>query len=841
MAIFKCKMCGAQLDFKPGQKIVACAFCSSLQTIPDGDDEQKALLYNRANTLRMRSEFDKAIVTYQSIINTFPNESEAYWGLCLSKYGIEYVDDPRTGEKVPTCHRTLFESILDDPDYLEALKYADPIAKDLYTQEAKEIDRIQKRIIRISQKEEPYEIFICYKETDDGGSRTIDSVLAQDIYDRLTEKGYKVFFARITLENKLGQEYEPIIFAALRSAKVMLVVGTKTDHFEAVWVKNEWSRFLSFMVSDKNKYLIPCYKDIDAYDMPDEFLSLQAQDMNKIGYLQDLIRGIDKLFGRTAQPKVASEVEAAPTKKNRSGYYTRIEQAITKGDFQKADWLLDTVFAENDKDAKAYYYKIFVDARQRDLDYLSESTRDPMENQNFALAYEYADPEFKEELDFIIKSVKENKKEVLYKKGLELKNSKSYDDAITTFSSLNGYRDSEKQIEECNKLLEEQKVDNRCATIKNQFKDLYLSKIHLNKAIDSHKEKIKAYKAYGQQSIKFLNRSNVMGFVIAALLAIAFIALVIVDGISCYDHWYNYDNDYPYNFIISSIISTGVCGFLGMVCFALGSVFGIKRKEARAFYGIGLALIFAFMISAICASSKLLQIIWIPVVAFIILLVMGILNIVLFTQYSSLSRNLNSALIKKEEDIIADSLNRIDAADKEIVALQDEYFNLKGVKLVINQPNQPVKPKMSSSSVLVKRQHTRVFRVLNGVFGGIASLCSFFGCIAVFCNDVSRFGTVIGYLIFLIMLNIGFTITFFIFTRKRPKPVVGIILSSINFLFILIALIWVATIESTPYCSYSYYYCDSGFQGLSVAFIMSIIFIAVSFVMGVIGAIVESR
>ena len=45
----------------------------------------------------------------------------------------------------------------------------------------------------------------------------------------------------------------------------MLVVGTKEEYFNAVWVKNEWSRFLEMMKKDKNKSLIPVYSKIDAY------------------------------------------------------------------------------------------------------------------------------------------------------------------------------------------------------------------------------------------------------------------------------------------------------------------------------------------------------------------------------------------------------------------------------------------------------------------------------------------------------------------------------------------------------------------------------------------------
>ncbi len=206
------------------------------------------------------------------------------------------MDDPATGKKVPTCHRSSFDSLLDDSDYEQALENANVVSRKVYREEAKFIEELRKNILSVSSKEEPYDIFICYKETDHLGERTIDSVIAQDIYDALVSKGYRVFFSRITLENKLGLEYEPYIFAALNSAKIMLAIGTDYEYFNAVWVKNEWSRFLKLMVNDKEKHLIPCYKGIDAYDMPKEFNRLQGQDLGKIGAIQDLLRGIGKIL-----------------------------------------------------------------------------------------------------------------------------------------------------------------------------------------------------------------------------------------------------------------------------------------------------------------------------------------------------------------------------------------------------------------------------------------------------------------------------------------------------------------------------------------------------------------
>ncbi len=188
MAILKCKMCGGDLNVSENTKIVECEFCGTMQTVPTSKDENLQGLFNRANVLRMKSEFDKAEQMYEKIIQKEETQAEAYWGLILCKYGIEYVEDPTSFKRIPTCHRTSFESVTADEDYKSALSYADVIQKAIYEKEAKEIDRLQKEILALSEKEEPYDVFICYKETDELGKRTQDSVIANDIYHQLTQE-----------------------------------------------------------------------------------------------------------------------------------------------------------------------------------------------------------------------------------------------------------------------------------------------------------------------------------------------------------------------------------------------------------------------------------------------------------------------------------------------------------------------------------------------------------------------------------------------------------------------------------------------------------------------------
>ena len=343
MSVIKCKMCGGTVDFTLGETVGVCDFCGTKQTLPKANDEVITNLFNRANNLRLKCEFDKAEQIYEKIVQQDDSEAEAHWGIILCKYGIEYVEDPKTFERIPTCHRTRFESIKTDADYEAAIDYSEMLQQRIYEKEAREIDKHQKDILAIVKKEEPFDVFICYKETDDNGKRTVDSTLANDIYHHLTPNGLKVFYAAITLEDKLGQEYEPYIFAASNSAKVMLVIGTKPGYFTAVWVKNEWSRFMNLMKTDKSKILIPCYREMDAYDLPEEFAHLQAQDMSRIGFIQDIIRGVEKVVGKDSKsqaPVIEANVTLGP---NVNALLKRGYMSLEDGDWDRAKDYFDQV------------------------------------------------------------------------------------------------------------------------------------------------------------------------------------------------------------------------------------------------------------------------------------------------------------------------------------------------------------------------------------------------------------------------------------------------------------------------------------------------------------------
>ena len=360
--IIKCKMCGGDVDFIPGATYGTCEYCGSTSTIPQAEDENKLNRYNRANHFRRQCEFDKAVAAYEKILEQDDTDAEAHWGAVISRFGIEYVEDPATHQRIPTCHRVQVASILTDEDYLAAVENApDEESRRIYQEEAARIAEIQKGILAISANEKPYDVFICYKETDENGQRTRDSQWAQDVYYGLTEQGLKVFFSRITLEDKLGQQYEPYIFAALNSAKVMVVIGSRPEYFNAVWVKNEWSRYLSLMKHDHKRLLIPCYRDMDPYDLPEELSMLQSQDMSKIGFMQDLLRGVQKVMQQPTSAPQGVRVETATVETNAPGVTSLLKRAalfLEDGDTASAREYYDRVLDIDPECAEAYMGKV---------------------------------------------------------------------------------------------------------------------------------------------------------------------------------------------------------------------------------------------------------------------------------------------------------------------------------------------------------------------------------------------------------------------------------------------------------------------------------------------------
>ena len=450
MAILKCKMCGGDIELADDKTFGTCEYCGCSMTFPKVEDEQMASMFNRGNHFRRIGDFDKALAVYEQIVSLNDKNAEAHWCCALSRFGIEYVEDPNTLEWLPTCHRVSFDSFLDDVDYLAALENSDGITRRQYQKDAMKISEVQRGILATSQNTEPFDVFICYKESDSNGQRTRDSLLAQEIYYQLTEQGRRVFFARITLEDVVGTQYEPYIFAALNSAKVMIVVGTKAEYLNAVWVKNEWSRFISMMKKDRTKLLLPCYKDMDPYDMPEQLSILQSYDMSKIGFIQDLTRGISKVLDvDKVKQNITETVVVSNATSNASALLKRGMLMLEDKEWDKADNFFEEVLNNDPECAEAYLGKMMTSLKVGIRENLKNLNRTFNNDSNYLKVMRFGSEELKQELQGYNDYIVERNNNEKYNEAVELMDASSFKKAIVIFEQLGNYRNSVEMIKKC--------------------------------------------------------------------------------------------------------------------------------------------------------------------------------------------------------------------------------------------------------------------------------------------------------------------------------------------------------------------------------------------------------
>lgn len=252
----------------------------------------------------------------------------------------------------------------------------------------------------------------------------------------------------------------------------MLVIGTKPEYFNAVWVKNEWSRFLKIIKKDRTKLLIPCYRDMDAYELPEEFAHLQAQDMAKIGFINDIVRGIKKVINvgpaiapQKAKPKEVereSVAAPAPTASKTDVLIKRIFLFIEEGDKRKAEEYCEKVLDIDPENAQVYLAKLLIDKKVQTVDGLSELYEPFEDNINYQRAIRYGDESLRNKLEECIRKRKiseENKnlmydytKEKILKRAkyfINLDNTIDYKIAIKDLESIRGYRNADELIDFC--------------------------------------------------------------------------------------------------------------------------------------------------------------------------------------------------------------------------------------------------------------------------------------------------------------------------------------------------------------------------------------------------------
>lgn len=166
----------------------------------------------------------------------------------------------------------------------------------------------------ISLDVERAEVFLMYPENDDQGRRSKESVIAQEIYNKLNQVNVSAFYKR-NVDDITGDERVKMIDYAYSRSKIIIVIGTTAEAFN--------------QNIDSDKIIIPIYADLDVYKLPLEIQKLQALNYNNIGAMSDLIKNVLSILGREESIDIISEADKKRKKRNKKIIIVSVSVALT--------------------------------------------------------------------------------------------------------------------------------------------------------------------------------------------------------------------------------------------------------------------------------------------------------------------------------------------------------------------------------------------------------------------------------------------------------------------------------------------------------------------------------
>ena len=321
MEELRCKNCDAAIDLNTAAGgVVQCAFCQSVYTLPKKEQTSEVLSYLRMGQNELNCcAFERAYTAFEKAAELDESEPEAYFGMALAEFRVQYLRDIEQDEETgreksrlqPICHEIADTLFSESAHYQRALALAERAQGEEYARRASEIDYIRKEFFRLSESGLRYDCFICVKVTDQAGNHTEDSFAAGKLYNSLRRAGYKPFFSEYEIGERTGADYEAMILYALYSAKCMLLVCGNREYLNTPWVKNEYTRFLA-MIADEEKEsgsVAFVFRGKPIERLPNVKGRLQGIDFNSFDALEKAKAFIDR-FDEEKQ-RQAAELEFA--------------------------------------------------------------------------------------------------------------------------------------------------------------------------------------------------------------------------------------------------------------------------------------------------------------------------------------------------------------------------------------------------------------------------------------------------------------------------------------------------------------------------------------------------
>ena len=160
-----------------------------------------------------------------------------------------------------------------------------------------------------------YDVFISFKNNDDNGKPTKESLTAKKLYDFLTAKGLRVFFSNVELEFLGTAQYMDAITEALDSSIFLIAVGSSHDNLNSKWVKSEWSSFLNDIYSNikPNAAVFVLCDGMNMHELPRALRQQQAFDARDSSSFDKLYNFIYNAINRIGNGGEESRLQGTVT------------------------------------------------------------------------------------------------------------------------------------------------------------------------------------------------------------------------------------------------------------------------------------------------------------------------------------------------------------------------------------------------------------------------------------------------------------------------------------------------------------------------------------------------
>ena len=197
---------------------------------------------------------------------------------------------------------------------------------------------------------------------------------------------------------------------------------------------------------------------MDAYDLPEEFAHLQAQDMGKIGFINDVVRGIRKVTSPASA--LLNEYKAEPKETfggiEISSLLDRAFLFLEDCEWDSADEYCEKVLDRDPRNARAYLGKLMAELGVRKQDDLADCAQPFDENANYQKAVRFGGEKYAGILSGYIDHINarnENTRLVsTYNNAVTAMKSasseSSYKAAAETFKTIPGFKDADSLAEQ---------------------------------------------------------------------------------------------------------------------------------------------------------------------------------------------------------------------------------------------------------------------------------------------------------------------------------------------------------------------------------------------------------